>query len=68
MKRRVLMIALAIGAVGGLSVGIHRICHGPQHWKARHSQFQARVAETCVEAAHRIHEQKAVEAAPKGAR
>ena len=48
MRRRILMVLFALGAIGGYASGCHqlRACH-----MQRRSAFEAHVARVCVDAA-----------------
>ena len=65
MGRKLLMVLLGLGAVGGFASGFAHLCHGPfgryGHGPGgydRHSEFERRVADTCTEAALRVYNQK----------
>lgn len=48
MKRRILIVLLAIGAIGGYAAGFASVaCHA----HARHARFEQHVAKLCVDAA-----------------
>jgi hypothetical protein len=73
MGRKVLMVVLALGAVGGFAAGFARLCHGGYgHWghgpggrEGRRAEFERHIADTCTEAAKRVIErQNAASAKP----
>jgi hypothetical protein len=56
MRRRILMVLLALGAFGGFAAGFASLrcrAHGPHGWHSRRAAFEQRVAQTCVDAALR---------------
>jgi hypothetical protein len=48
MKRRILMVLFALGAIGGFGSGF---CRAHHRMAARHAAFEAHVAQVCVDAA-----------------
>ncbi|MEO8900707.1 MAG: hypothetical protein ABI488_03620 [Polyangiaceae bacterium] len=51
MKRKALMFALALGAVGGFASGLYG-CH---HHGERRQAFEDHIADVCTRAAERSH-------------
>jgi hypothetical protein len=49
MRKRILMVLLAIGAAGGYATGF---AHMHKCRRDRHSAFERHVAEVCIEAAN----------------
>jgi NADP-dependent 3-hydroxy acid dehydrogenase YdfG len=64
MRRKILMVLLATGAVAGFGAGFARAYqhgfhgHGPGRW-GRHAELERRVAETCTDAALRVYNKQA---------
>lgn len=59
MRRRLLMVVLALGAVAGFGAGFAHLCYGPGHFgRDRRAEFERRVADTCAESALRVYSQK----------
>ena len=55
MKRRLLIAALAFGTLFGFSTGFASLSHGWHHRaERRQADFEAHIADVCVEAAHRV--------------
>lgn len=64
MRRKLLMVALALGAAIGFGAGFARLYHGgfghygPGGREGRRAAFEQRVAQTCVEAAKRVYDEQ----------
>jgi len=63
MKRKIWIVLLTLGAIGGFAVGFARLhhyrhhghWHGSGHWgHGRHAAFERHVAEVCTEAAGKV--------------
>ncbi len=51
MKRKVLMVALALGTIGGFTWGVASLSYHAHRHKARgHSHFKQQVTEICADA------------------
>ena len=64
MGRKLLMVLLGLGALGGFASGFAHLCHGgwghygPGGRFDRQSEFERHVADTCTDAALRVYKQK----------
>ncbi len=53
MRRKILIVLLALGTLLGYAGFIARLRHGPGPWGARREAFERHVAELCSDAALR---------------
>lgn len=65
MRRKLVMVLLGLGALGGFASGFARLCHhGHGHFEpgarfGHPSDFERRVADTCAESAWRVYQDRA---------
>lgn len=64
MRYRIVVTLLTLGMFGGLFFGFHELRHDRRHAGGPH--WKERVAEVCVEAAHRVLKDQKVGAASRG--
>ncbi|MBI5517638.1 MAG: hypothetical protein HY909_27960 [Deltaproteobacteria bacterium] len=51
MRRRILIVLLSLGVVGGFGSGIAHLAHCRGHHRARREAFERHVAQVCTQAA-----------------
>lgn len=65
MRKKLLMVALAAGAVLGFGSGFARLHSGAGPFgNGRRAAFERRVAETCTQSALRVYEEKSAREKP----
>jgi hypothetical protein len=63
MGRKLLMVALGLGAVAGFASGFAHLCYGGFGYGHggrfdRHAEFERHIADTCTQSALRVYGQK----------
>lgn len=59
MRRKLLMVLLAAGALAGFGSGFARLAGHARFGHERHREWESRVADACTESALRVYGQKA---------
>jgi hypothetical protein len=59
MKRKALMVALALGTIGGFTWGVASLgCHAHRHQARWHSHLRQQVTEICTEAVRQARQEE----------